>query len=214
MILSDMQARIREGMQYLQSSTEANNYILYAIQAQQRDLEKGKSLPQFILEEDATITGAGGVSTAAIPSDFIRLAEEHVPVWTSASGSQSRELKIDSYGYLRGVWFNSTVTNPVAMAIRKSTFKIFPTPSSSWTITYSYYKKQAVPSAPGDENAWMLNVPDLMINGAGMRFAADRQDQDAAKKFSTLYASFYASYLASIVDGETQDQAVLMGGNN
>jgi len=200
-------------MQYLTQSIAVDAYILDALKETQRDLEIGKSLPKFLITEDATFTGLAGVATANLPADYIRLAEEHVPVWTSSDNQSTRELKIDAYGYLRQVWFGSTLSTPQAMAIRKSSIVLFPTPGDAWTVTYSYYAHAAILVAPSDENVWLANVPDLLINGAGMRFAADRQDKENAAKFSTLYAANYASYLAKIVDEELQDQSVVMGGN-
>ncbi len=212
MILSEAQTEIRNGMQYLAQSTAGDALILRKLKETQDDLEKGKSLPKFLLTEDATFTGAANVSTANLPTGFIRFSEDNVPYWTGPTGA-TRELKVGEYGYLRQVWNGSTLTDPQAIAVRKSTIKLFPTPSAAWTVTYSYYAKGVVLVNPNDENVWLTNEPWLMVYGAGMRFAADRQDQVNATKFSTLYRAQYASYLAKIVDEEIAIQNVIMGGN-
>lgn len=211
MILSAATTEVRNGLQYLQQSTAGDALILLAFKRVQDSLERGKTLPRFLLTEDATFTGSANVATAALPSDFIRFAEDQLP-YDNSSGT---ELEIGEYAQLRKVWLNntSTVTSPMALARRKSSIVVFPTPSAAWTIKYSYYAKAAVLANSNDENLWLLNVPYLMIAGAGLLMASDRGDSANVAKFQGLYAAASRELLASIVDDELAGESVLMGQN-
>lgn len=213
MIVSAAYTLVRHGLQYRADNAAFNALILEKLLITQRNLERGKTLPRFIITEDATFTGLANVATAAIPASFIRWVEDAPPSYTTSTGKY-RELEVGDLQQLRRLWTGSSETTPFAIARRKSTIQLFPTPTLAWTVTYSYYAKQTVLALDADENAWMLEVPDLMIAGAGFLLASDMGDQAGMEKFSGQWKTAYSAYFNQIIDDETADQTVILGGNN
>lgn len=203
---------IRNKLSFRASSTSLNTRILSALNEAQRDLEKGKTLPKFLLQEDQTLTGSANSPTLTLPAGFLRLSEEEGIWWDGDSSEARRKLQRGDLNQLKEIWTGTTRTTPVAYALRKATIMVFPTPTAAHTYTYSYYKAGDV--LVSDENVWLANAPDLLISQAGLLVAADLQDDAAITKFTALQRSAQSAVFFKTIDDELQDEFVIMGGNN
>src|SRR3982751_3369172 len=85
MLRSEAIGIIKRGLGFRQTQDAA---IVAALQQAQRDLEHGKTLPNWMLEVDSPIAVTANVSTVATPSLFLRLHEEYQPYYLDANGQR------------------------------------------------------------------------------------------------------------------------------
>ena len=214
MTRDEMVAEIRKGLSFRASSTNLNTRIVECLQRAQRSREKGKTLPKFLIQEDATLTGTANVAAISLPSGFIRIVEDENIWWDGDSDNDRRELERADYKQLKTIWTGTTLTTPVAYALRKATVHIFPTPTAAHTYTYSYYKAADELDDGSDENVWALNAPDLLIAEAGLIVATDLGDVEATTKFAAMQTTAAQDVFYEILLDELADYPLVMGGNN
>jgi hypothetical protein len=209
-------ARVRAGLSFRVSAPTLNNEIAEAMMKAQRDLEMGKTLPKFLLQEDQVLSGLANDPNIVLPPGFLKESEED-GFWWAGDGTVSgfpRELERGDYRQLRKVWNTTQENRPFAYAIRKGVVTVFPTPSVVHEYSWSYYKADAVLSADPVENEWLLNVPDLIVAQAGLMVAADLHDNEALQKFQALQKQAQTSMFYKVVDDEFANIQPTMGGNN
>jgi hypothetical protein len=77
---------IKRGLGFRQTQDAA---IIAALQQVQRDLEGGKTLPEWLVTYDSPLAVVAGTATVAQPAGFLRLHEEY-PLWyTDSLGGQA-----------------------------------------------------------------------------------------------------------------------------
>jgi len=215
MLRSAAVTQIYRGLSFRNSSTKLDNAIIDALQQAQSDLEQGATLPTWIITyDDTSIAGVAGVNNAALPASFLREVEDEPLFLLDEDGNETYELERGEYNQLRSVWRGITSrSTPYAYARRSNEIVVFPTPNVDWTLKWGFYAKQTL--LDNDvENAWLKNVPYLMIAMAGLKVAADLQDVAATAKFQALFNRHNGKYLADIVVDEMAGRTFIMGGNN
>jgi len=211
-------ARIKRGLGFY-SGTSRDDAIVSALQEAQRELEKGKTLPRFLLMEDQTLSLAAGDSEVALPIGFLRVYEDErirfLPTNSTIPKFLSRRLYPDAVlAYERHESGAITVTSgePEVYVLRQATIDFIRPANAAYSFTWSYYKKADVLSS-NVENAWLANEPEWLIGEAGARVAADLRDGDAIALFTQIRDRARSSYLSEIVAGEENDGMFQMGAN-
>lgn len=203
--------RIKDGLGFLQS-TSADSTILLRLNEAQRDLEKGKTLPKFLLQGEQTLLLTSGTHATNLPTGFIRVYDEERPRIVTATS--------DIPVFLSRKYYDSAVAanireenDPVApkvYVIRKSTIDFITTADTTYTLTWSYYKgAAAVESAT--ENEWLANAAEWLIGFAGRRYAMDRRNKTAVELFSDMESRGRAAVFGEIIAAEEADGPMMMG---
>lgn len=177
-------ARIQDGLGF---RTDLAAKIILRLQESQRNLEQGKTLPWFLIIEDATLSLADRANTVTIETGFIREVDWQPMRFIDTSSGSAKPKKvpkrtfenaIDAYGDLQD-------GPPKVYVLRKSDYYFFPTADQAYTLYHSYYKKGDVLTT-NIENVWLLNCPELLIGDAGARMAADLRDDFAVDLFGRM----------------------------
>lgn len=199
--------------------------IIAALQAQQRMLEHGKTLPNWLLTFDAPITVTAGSNTIALPARFLRFHDDYEMYYTNASGARvflPRKQYTEAYqAYVANGEADDSAIIPsppntypkVVVLYSKTTGIVVPTPSVSFTAYATCYIGAAVLDSE-IENAWLANAPDYLVGLAGVQVAGQLRDKDALAAFSTMAKQGIASYLGDVVEDELAGRPLLMGRNN
>lgn len=212
--------RIREGLGFIPSGHSLETTIISRLQEAQRDLEKGKTLPRFLLQEDQTLVLADGAHTAALPTGFLRESDDNrlhfFPQTSSKPVFLVRRYYTDS---LQARW--ETLEDsplpvepvpPSTYVIRNTTIDFVTTADQSYTLYWDYYK--AGQTLETDiENEWLENAPEWLIGEAGSRIAADLRDADAVALFNNLKQAGRASVFAEELAAELASGPLQMGAN-
>lgn len=196
--------------------------IVLRLQEAQRDLEKGKTLPRFLVQEDQTLTLPVGAHDVALPTGFLR-ADDDNPLFYVADDSHLRHY-LTQYRYYRDAVKAvessqrpdqpaQTTDAPSVYVIRKSTVDFITFADREYVLSWSYYKRADLLTS-NIENLWLANVPELVIGEAGMRIAADFRDMDAIKIFEAIKAKALNSMLSEIYVSEDAAGPIAMGANN
>lgn len=205
-----MVARIQEKLGF--RSTLVSN-IVGALQDEQDELERGATLPWFLLNEDTpfTITPANPATATpreyALPSDFISEADDqdgNLRYQPIVPGPQTFIQKMDYreaeefFFATRKVWWDGTeiVTQstqqaptpgqPKIYVLRKNTVRIYPGPDKVYNLLWTYYAHDNRLDQQNLSNDWSTNIPWLLIGRAGLKMAMSTRDKDAASAFSLI----------------------------
>lgn len=207
--------RINRGLGFRKDGNSLESKIVLTLQEAQRDLEKGKTLPRFLLQEDVSVALASGASTAALPTGFLRESDENTLHYFKSGSDKphylarrylkdAREALLDSDDVAAGP--------PSVYVVRKSTFDFIITADTDYTLYLDYYK--AADSLAADvENAWLANAPEWLIGEAGLRIAKDLRDKSAVIIFSDMRTSGRAAAFGEDIAGELAAGPIEMGAN-
>lgn len=206
--------RISDGLGFMASGNAMEAKIILRLQEAQRDLEKGKTLPKFLLEEDATLTLAADAHTVALPSDFLRVDDE-VPIHFTQEDSDI-PVFLEKKMYVDAVRANirdeDEAVFPSVYVIRNSVIDFITTADQEYTLTWNYYKKAEVLTT-NVENAWLANAPDWLIGEAGGRIAKDARDAEAIALFADMEKRGRAATFGEVLVEETSGGPFQMGAN-
>lgn len=206
--------RINDGLGFMSSGNAMEPKIILRLKEAQRDLEKGKTLPKFLIEEDSPLTLLTGEHSVAKPSDFLRVDDE-VQIHYIPDGY---EVPI----FLRKRFYNDAVAanireqnDPVAPSIyvlRQSTIDFVTTADTDYTLYWNYYKAAEVLDTD-IENAWLEHAPEWLIGEAGLRIASDARDAEAVALFGEMLKRARAAHFANLLDEELSGGPLQMGAN-
>lgn len=192
-----------------------NAKIILRFQEAQRDLERGKSLPWFLVKEDQTLTIPPNSNSAPLPADFLRFYEEEAPRYlgpdgvTYFVGVQRKPFDAALFSYSQ-----RTAGAPRVFAVRSNSLYFMPgADANGLTLLWSYYGRGTQLVSENDENVWLDNAPDLLIGEAGMRLAADLRDIDAVAVFKNIRDSARDALMREIVAREEDARRRRMGAN-
>lgn len=202
-------ARIQQGLGF---RSDRATEIITALQEEQRDLERGKTLPKFLLLEDQALTLAATANAVALPATFLRRSNILIS-YISPYSTRPRFIPWRDYGAAARDYGAFNPGGPAAVSIRKSTLWFEPLSDRAYSLTWTYYKKADLLTTD-IENAWLAadNSPELLIGGAGLRMALDMRNKDAVQVFSVMQQKARAALFGDTVTEEADDQ-VTMGGD-
>lgn len=186
--------------------------IIMSLQEAQRDLERGKSLPEFLLVEDATLTVTAGTGEIALPTNFLRRSS-HKLRYTLDNSDKPQFVEWRNLNEALAQWGGADSRSPQVVVLRNSTLLFYPERDKPYTVTWSYYKKDAVLST-NIQNLWLQNAPELLIGLAGMSIAADAKNSNALATFTNMYKMARQTWFNEIVVQEMDDGPLIMGANN
>lgn len=151
------------------ASTRVRADVLAEINTTIDRLERNPFLPWF-LEKDATLSVVANDTSVALPSDFLREAEESRPYYVL--DSKVHYLTKRLFAALPG---EDDATSVKFYAIRGETFYFRMAADQSYTITLSYYAAQTgnlVDDASTVSNLWLTKAHDWVVNEALTKVAA------------------------------------------
>lgn len=203
-------SRIKQGLGFLSSSSYDDTIVL-ALQEAQRELEKGKTLPKFLIEEDVVLSAVANVPTINLPSGFIRPVDgddlRYTPAGETTTEYLQRKLSLSDALI---AYENSTLEFPRVYVLRKATLYLVPTPTVAISFRWSYYKQAALLTT-NIENVWLTNEPDWLIGEAGYRMALDMRNSDAITSFDAMRKTARDSHFRELVTAETAGALPVLG---
>lgn len=210
MLRSAAVTRIQDGLGF---STRQGDKIVLRLQEAQRELEKGKTLPPFLLQENQTLALLINTSTVARPAGFLRIDDAFKPYFIPVGETRASFLSIKrDFTDALEANFSDELTGPRVLVVRNTRIDFVYNSDANYTIIWQYYK--AADSLATDiENAWLLNAPDWLIGEAGWRMAMDLRDKDAVVVFDNLRKTGRAAVFGEIVAAEEASGPLIMGAN-
>lgn len=190
--------------------------IILRLQEAQRDLEHGKTLPHFLLQEGATLTLAAAAHTAALPTGFLREADDAVLRYTPSGTDLPTFLERKYYrdAVLAFIKPADVAVAPSVYVVRTTTIDFITTADQAYTLTWDYYKK-GDPLTSDIENVWLDddNMPEYLIGEAGYRIAKSLRDTTAMQSFDDMRKQARLSMFGEEVAAELASGPLIMGAN-
>ena len=217
MLRSGAIGRINFGLGFRSSTLEFDSTIAIYLQEAQRDLERGKTLPRFLLIQDFQTTEPAGQLSMPYPDGFARESDETRLRITSAGGVGltkpvflERRYFIDAIQAFR----DTTRTEAPKVYVARPNHIRFPNATDKeYVITMDFYKQDAVLSVD-IENKWLAFAPDWLIGEAGWRIAMDMERPNAVQKFDALRKAGRAAIFGEDVAFELAAAPLQMGANS
>lgn len=212
--------RINDGLGFFAAGNSLESKIALRLQEAQRDLEKGKTLPKFLLQENQTLTLSSAAHTATLPTGFLRESDENrlhfYPTTSTRPIFLTRKYFQDATEARTETLEDSPdpvePVPPSVYVIRRSTVDFITTADTTYTLYWDYYKAADVLSSD-IENAWLENAPEWLIGEAGLRIAMDLRDKDAVELFSELAKRGRAACFGEDLAAELASGPLQMGAN-
>lgn len=208
MLRSEAVARIKEGLGF---RDDLDDTIVARLKESQRLIEKGRSLPFFLVEESATLAVPSGSADVALPTGFIReKGREGLNYYSSIEFKNNFLEKLNfNVGVARFV--NVSAGVPRAYALRKATLKFWPNRDAAYNLTWSYFKAGDVLSTD-IENVWLANAPNILIGHAGASLAKDLRDESAVSVFNAMYVEAWNGAFAEGIMRDEENAPLYVGG--
>lgn len=200
--------RIQEGLGF---RTDRATTIIARLQEAQRNLERGKTLPKFLLVEDQTLSYLTGTSTVDLPDNFLRRADKDLRYLPSTS-DRYQFVPWKSFDDAYKAYANSDPAGPKVAVLRNDSIYFFPAADRDYTLYWTYYIKDEILDT-NIENIWLANAPDLLIGFAGARMARDLRNKSAESLFGTMYQEERTAWFNETVVSEAEDDIVLGADN-
>jgi hypothetical protein len=206
MLRSEAVARIKRGLDF---RTVGDDNIVSQLQESQRYLERGKTLPHFLIfQEDFALTA--GTAQYAVPTRFLMEADDEPFHYVDDE---------DEYAFLEKLSYPEALERfgqeagaPRAYALLSSrNFVFFPTPDTDLTLTWSYYRGGEVLTSD-IENVWLAENPEVLIGHAGMVYAKDLGNVVAATRFGDLYQEARLGQIAEDIEVSRENDPIYLGG--
>lgn len=199
--MADVPALVTRAKKILsrRNDTSLDADILDELKGAQDRLENGPTLP-YQLQVIENVLASGAHESFALPSGFIRFAEEEVTVPlrvfdpdADASSEQYAEMIVEDFDKMISRGLGSGTGIPEYAAIVGLTAYVRARQAVDRTYRLVFYKKAAVLTASGGgaTNVWTTYWGDLLMADAGIIVAQLKRDLGAQKIFSELRASEY-----------------------
>lgn len=201
--------RVQQGLGF---RTVLSDTIALRMQEEQRDLERGKTLPKFLLVEDATLALLAGQTDVTLPADFLRRSDislRYTP--TSETNTKTIPWRDFDEAYA-AISEDSDAAGPKVAILRATVVRFLPEADVNYDIEFTYYAKGLVLST-NIENVWLANAPELIIGGAGLRIAKDLRDKAAIELFGDMYKQARMTWFAETIVEEAEDGPMCLGSN-
>lgn len=208
MLRSVAVARIQDGLGFRPGLSDK---IILRLQEEQRDLERGKTLPKFLVSEDQTLTLTIATNSVTLPIDFLRRTNKLLR-YTPAGETVTQTIPWKEYDNAYSEFASKDPAGPSVAVLRQGSIYFLPTAAATYTITWDYYAKDDLLDAD-IENAWLANAPELLIGGAGLRMAKDIRNDKAIALFGDIYKQARMTWFGEMVVQEAEDGPLLLGAN-
>jgi hypothetical protein len=203
--------------------------ILAALNFAQDEREQpGKTLPWYLLSEDQPLAVSSGVQAVSLPTGFIKEVEERDGNLRYQPNATSRTLFLTKTSYENaekfffGDWrvedLSATASvatvvigAPRAYVLRSNTIRVYPKPDADYTLTWSYWSHDTDITSGSSTNQWLTYNPWVIVGEAGLKMAADLQNQAATQKFATILQRAEMNLMASVVERELSGRRLAMG---
>src|SRR5262245_21475887 len=216
-------SRINQGLGHRPDGNQLEPKIINALIEAQKDLQNGKTIPRFLLQELQPLTLTAGTHTVTLPTGFMRPDDDvsihFYPVNSSKPTflSQKRSYRDAVLANLHSTAASSTPDEPVAPSvyfIMRSVIDFITTADITYNLLWNYYKK-ADELTTNIENAWLADDAgqNWLIGEAGWRIAMDGTNVDAVTKFDTLRKAGRAACLGETIAFEEAGGPIIMGAN-
>lgn len=207
-------ARIQRGLGF---RTDQNDNIVLALREAKRLLERGRTLPKFLLQEDQTLSILAGDADVSMPDGFIREKEGEGPHYISAE--TGKPVFLEKVTLEEGLLRFSTVDagRPVAYTIRKNSLKFYPERDIAYDLTWSYYKQSVSLATNVSNNEWLdeeNGSPEALYGKAGMAVALDMRNKTAYDLFKELFLEGWQTAFAEGIEDEDTNDPIIVGGRN
>lgn len=179
-----------------------------------RELESGKTLPKFLLQEDVALVLPIGDSSVTLPTGYIRW--HTAPHFTVAGEDVPTFLRPKPYEDAYFANLTTEASGPEVFAIRKTTIDFINTADTTYNMIWSYYKHSSPLTDPNGTNEWLSDEgagQDWLIGEVGWRVAMSLRDKEGASLFDNLRKTARASVLGEIIVSEDNDGPLIMGVN-
>lgn len=222
MLRSEAITIIKRGLGFRQTQDAA---IISALQAAQRDLENGVTLPDWLLSYDAPITVTADTATFTFPTRFLRLHDDYEMYYVNSNSARvfiPRKNYTEAYtayvasGEDEDEDVIDTTANgyPQVFVQRGRTGGILiPTPTVSFTAYLTCYVGATLLDSDV-ENAWLANSANYLIGLAGMKVAGALRDKGAMEVFGDMAKQGGRAHLGGIIEDELAGRPLIMGRNN
>lgn len=150
-------------------------------------LERDPSVDWWFLLTRVSLPLTAGSNDLPLPADYLRLAEQSVPVLYQKDGAAVGKLV---RAYQEDAVFYDTKT-PTYYVLEGNTFKVYPTPEQDFDLNIQYVKKESELSESTPTNLWVEFAYTLLMNKAGIALAQGIQHKDALANFSADYIAAY-----------------------
>lgn len=214
-------ALINQGIGFRPVGHPLEGAIILKLQEAQRDLEKGKTLPKFLLQEDQPLVLTAGDHTSAKPTGFLR-EDDEVPLHffppnaTRPTFLARRFYKDAVLANLHGSSASSAPDEPVAPSVyvvRQTVIDFITTADITYNLVWNYYKAADLLTTD-IENAWLANAPEWLWGEAGYRIALDLVNAaDMVAKFDAIRKMGRAAAFGEDLAAETASGPLQMGAN-
>lgn len=209
MLRNDAILRVQNGLGF---TTTLLDTIALRMQEEQRDLERGKTLPPFLLREDQTLSLLINTTDVSLPTDFLRRSEFSLR-YTPTSETKSKMIPWKRFDEAyEAIQENSDPAGPKIAILRTSTIRFLPVANANYTITWSYFRKDALLTT-NVENLWLANAPELIIGGAGLRIAKDKRDAAGIQLFGDMYKQARQTWFGETIEQDADDTPFMLGAN-
>lgn len=210
MLRDDAVIEIQERLKF---RTDRSAEIIRRMQHVQRLLELGRTLPWFLVEEDAPLSLLAGTSDVNLPDEFIREYEygrgmRYQPE-AGATPVFVPKMNIDE---LRALWTEAEPGFPQGYAIQTSVLKFLPVAAEGVTLRFDYYKKALVLTS-NIENVWLKYAPDIIIGNAGASFAKTLDNKSAMAECTELASIAIQAVFNETIMRQTANRAFILGRN-
>lgn len=218
--------------------TDVTTRVINALQDAQDEMERGATLPPFLVKQDQTLTVTAPATPVAtplevtLPTDFIRetdYQDGNLRYQKSTPGPMVFLEKMDytaaeEYFFARQLirWnvnievietedTDFTAGTPMVYVLRKDTVRIYPGPDQNYSLLWDYYGHDDAVSGGNVTNRWLTNSPWLLIAKAGILVATDLRDAEALQYFQGLEQGATRDHLAMIYSREVAGRSHSMG---
>lgn len=217
-------ARINEGLGFRPTGHSLTDAIISRLIEAQRDLEHGKTLPRFLLQEDQDLVITAGANAVALPDRFLRIDDDNLPHFTQPGGltpiffqkmNYSDAVKRLAFGFGGQPLAFMTMRNP-PFVIRKSTIDFIVPAQATITLKWNYYKG-AMTLESNTENFWLNDengAPEWLIGEAGYRIAQSTRDKDAMTIFDDMRQRARAACFGDLLQEDESGGPFVMGAKN
>ena len=219
MLRSAAVRRINRDLGYRPDGWAREGDVISCLQEAQKNFEKGKTLPRFLLAEDQPLTLLVNTHSVAYPTGFLRISDDN-PLHFFPTGSTVPtylQQKFYSDAVIANITASSTEARaPSVYVLRKGSIDFITTANQQYNLLMDYYK--AADLLTSDiENQWLADEgagAEWLIGEAGYRMAVSLKDQSAMQSFDAMRTSGRAACFGELVTQETEGGPLQMGANN